>query len=408
MAVKEITIRKVFFGIVFLEALSLCWFMAISPHRFVSDEGGYIPAARLVWKYGLSKKFLLSLPGQAGPLHTWVHALFAPLTGLNPPGIRLVNLFWLGLIMGAITLTFRILKYSASWQCAFLILSLPHMYFISGLALTEIPAMAFFAFATALSLYSLHSAGLKSWIFCVLAGACWIAALLGRQTYLPALLALTIYIARGNRFWPKMLLIMLLALLPFGWVVSVWGGLTPPAVAYMSRGFTFSHIIFGLAYAGLSILIISPQWFGFKRRSSVAVFILTTCGNVFFHLLKMVPLRSVASNFLPERYLEIYGFLSGGILLWLAVMTLLGFCERAWQKRNDTAYLYFVIAALGILICSSIKTPLGFSSRYAIGAAPLLILLAAPYVKFNMLFILRILFGWLAGLLILSNYMHFA
>src|SRR4051794_37891775 len=55
------------------------------------DEPWYLGTVQLLHERGLTRQFLLDLPGPAGPLYTFVHALFEPLTHLRVPAVRLVN-----------------------------------------------------------------------------------------------------------------------------------------------------------------------------------------------------------------------------------------------------------------------------------------------------------------------------
>src|SRR4051794_19074463 len=66
------------------------------------DEGWYLETAEALRAKGLTAEFLRGLPGPAGPLYSVVHALFAPLTGLQRPGIRFVNMSLFALTVLAI------------------------------------------------------------------------------------------------------------------------------------------------------------------------------------------------------------------------------------------------------------------------------------------------------------------
>ncbi len=57
------------------------------------DEPWYLSVVNLVHEKGFSSAFLRSLPGPPGPLHAWVHFCFEPITHLQVPGVRLVNVF---------------------------------------------------------------------------------------------------------------------------------------------------------------------------------------------------------------------------------------------------------------------------------------------------------------------------
>src|SRR5438046_3859545 len=68
------------------------------------DEAFFVKNFLSYEKYGLSNEFLVGMQDQApGPLYEFVHFAFRPLTHLTTPGIRLVNVFLLGMTILVIT-----------------------------------------------------------------------------------------------------------------------------------------------------------------------------------------------------------------------------------------------------------------------------------------------------------------
>src|SRR5689334_3522763 len=59
------------------------------------DEIEYLKDVTALQVHGFSRTYLLSLAGSAGPLYSVVHYIFLPLTSLEPPAIRLVNVSFL-------------------------------------------------------------------------------------------------------------------------------------------------------------------------------------------------------------------------------------------------------------------------------------------------------------------------
>ena len=91
------TACALFLGLLFLMVL-------LSPSRLVYDEREYIHYPRLLMQHGFGSGYLRSLTGSAGPLYGVIHAIFSPLTHLQPPYIRLISLFSFFATLG---ITFR-------------------------------------------------------------------------------------------------------------------------------------------------------------------------------------------------------------------------------------------------------------------------------------------------------------
>lgn len=115
------------------------------------DEPAHLKTVELLNHYGLSLQFLKGTDVSApGPLYAIVHYLLQGITHLQVPGIRLVNISFLFLIIVILVYTFREMKYKKLWFLSFGIMSVPIIWPISGMALTEIPAMLFACLSIAL------------------------------------------------------------------------------------------------------------------------------------------------------------------------------------------------------------------------------------------------------------------
>jgi len=113
----------------------------------IFDELNFVPNVELMDQLGFTKEFLVQMKNQApGPLYQIIHVVLMPITHLKPPAIRIVNLVFLLLIIlitsKIIKNTFSDLKYHHLFL-ALNIIAVPVTWVISGLALTEIPAMFF-------------------------------------------------------------------------------------------------------------------------------------------------------------------------------------------------------------------------------------------------------------------------
>ena len=104
------------------------------------DEVYFVKNFELFEKHGLSKEFLVKMDNQApGPLYELVHFAFKPLTGLTTPGIRLVNVFLLGLtilLLARIIGIYRNISFAQSLPFAVALMAVPMVWQVTGLALT--------------------------------------------------------------------------------------------------------------------------------------------------------------------------------------------------------------------------------------------------------------------------------
>ncbi|MCX5706243.1 MAG: hypothetical protein NTW13_00980, partial [Candidatus Omnitrophica bacterium] len=233
----------------------------------------------------------------------------------------------------------------------------------------------------------------------------WAAALLTRQVYLPALVALVLFVFKDHRLWLKIALTMSVGIIPFLYVVFIWGGLTNPSSMQLNSGFSSSHFLAALSFTGIFILILCPKWLEIRLVVLMVIGILCAFVNFLVHPFDgfIFPMKGVTSHLFSGVVLEILLFLVRGTYLTLAIVTIFGFLRKTWENRNDIVYLYFVFAVVGIVL-THIKISSQFSSRYVVAVAPLLIVLLARQIKFNLFLILRVLIGGAIGILSLSTY----
>ena len=127
-----------------LAALALL--IVTSPHGLRYDEKFHLVAARLADQIGLLEA--LQSPDNrsaAGPLFLALQLLAAPFTHLQVPAARLVNWVLLLVTIGLTYLQLRDSRAREPMLGATLLLAVPFMWPITGLAITELPALAAFA-----------------------------------------------------------------------------------------------------------------------------------------------------------------------------------------------------------------------------------------------------------------------
>jgi hypothetical protein len=123
----------------------LFFLILLSPSKLLYDEPDHLAIAHGIKTIGLIDTLKhppsISAPG---PLYSFIHLGLAPLTCLNPPWIRLINIVLLAGVIIITVLLAQILNVSYPVLTASTLLVIPFLYPAVGMALTEIPALFFF------------------------------------------------------------------------------------------------------------------------------------------------------------------------------------------------------------------------------------------------------------------------
>jgi 4-amino-4-deoxy-L-arabinose transferase-like glycosyltransferase len=382
------------------------------------DEVLFIPNVYLFEKHGLTKEFLVNLNNQApGPLYEFVQLFFKPITGLQAPGIRLVNVFLFGMVILMIARIFTIIRAVGFFEALTLslaIVGVPMVWQIAGLALTEMPAMFFCTFSVLLLIHAIRSENkpVSGTLLAIAAGLCLGLAILGRSPFLTiagASLILLFYKMNSVARWRIILLYIILALgiaLP---VFYIWGGLVPPQQSFVGKGFSIWHGLLAFAYAGMLTLIISPRWFYLNRSIVMALvftFILMALVNIFFVRYEYKPFYKAVATILPEPLLKHYPLMISPVLATIALY-FIGTCiVHLWQRRNDPLFVFFLVSGM-LLLASNFKVTHLFSTRYVGQAAAFFVLVAADYDKSRYGRLIRLAIGMAIGFISLETYILF-
>lgn len=401
----------------FLSIFFITWARTQPP---LFDEVVFIPNIYLFEQHGLSAEFLRNINEQApGPLYQFVHYPLKPFTNWTTPGIRLVNVFLLGLL---ILLLARILvdlkqeSFKKALVFAISLVAVPMVWQVSGLALTEMPTM-FFAVLSALVLNLATKAEstsvLKSTLLALLAGVCLGLAILGRSPFL--LLAFAAFaLLYGNTGsaarWRTVILYAATGLSMAIPVFLIWGGLVPPQQAFVSAGgINVWHGILAFAYGALLTLIIAPHWFYFNRRVLVAMviayFVFLVINRYLLHF-TYYPLSEALKKIVPASFMEIYPYIIAPAFIALALWFIASTVYRGWQHRTNELFIFLLLCGLFILATSAKVTHL-FSTRYVAQAAPFFVLVMAGYDNWTTGKWVRSIIGMILGVLSLQTYFHF-
>jgi 4-amino-4-deoxy-L-arabinose transferase-like glycosyltransferase len=386
------------------------------------DEPLFIPNVHLLDQYGLSRAFLLNIDNQApGPLYQFIHYLLRPITHLQPPGIRLVNTFMLLMIIALLAAIVRKTQIQRRikqnvWLPALHIMAVPMVWQVSGMALTEIPAMLF----ATLSIWLLQLAPdhiRKRWwlsiLLSLLAGLSLGLAILGRSPFLmivPAALLLLLQTTGEKKRRVIVCIYMAVALLCCIPVFVIWGGLMPPKQAIISEGeFVAWHGILAFAYGALIVLIVAPAWFIYNRlilMALILLYLILLPVNYYWLHYEYAPLSEVLKKIFPAAITEIYPYFISPLLLTIALYFL--YCAfLQWMERRTEPFSLFILLSVLLMLATSFKVTHLFSSRYVAQTAPLFIIMLAPYIRVSKGQLIRFAAGMIIGLLSLETYFLF-
>ena len=384
------------------------------------DEPLFIANVHLLEQYGLSYTFLLNIDKQApGPLYQFIHYVLEPVTHLQTPEIRLVNTVMLLLIIILLAAIIRRMQRrikKSVWLPALHVMAVPMIWQVAGMALTEIPAMFFATLSIwllQLALDYTHKHRVPALFLALLAGLCLGLAILGSSSFLvivPAALLLLLQSAGEWKRWINVGIYMVVALLCCTPVFVIWGGLIPPKQAVMTAGgITSWHGVLAFAYGGLIALIVAPGWFIYRRLTLVVLillYIVLLPVNYYWLHFGYAPLNEAMKKIFPAAVMQIYPYIISPLLMTIALYFL--YCSfLQWMERRTEPFFLFILLAALLMLVTSFKVSLLFSSRYVAQAMPLFIILLAPYIHANKQQCIRFAAGMILGLLSLEMYFLF-
>lgn len=295
-------------------------------------------------------------------------------------------------------------------------MAIPMIWQVSGMALTEIPAM-FFASLSVLLLYiSLQrqaDAPALSLLTALLGGVALGFSILGRSPFLvivPASAALLLQHFGDGKRWLRLMLYNGSALAMCIPVFIIWKGLVPPQQAFTGAGgIDIWHGILSFAYGALLVVIIAPSWFIFSKRIAVYLaiaYLLVLGANITILHYEYSPLSEALGKVLPAGFMKVYAYIISPLLATVAGYFICCSLLRAWEKRTQPFFLFLLVCGM-LLLSSSFKVTHLFSSRYVAQAAPFLVLAMAAYDRFTYGKAIRFAAGMVIGLLSLETYFHF-
>ena len=392
-------------GVVGALGLALLAVMVLSspPDHLVYDESYHVPTIDLLSEKGLTLEYLRDPnPSAAGPLYAVVHNLLAPVTRQTPLGLRIATFSIFLAVLATVVIAHRSIGSPTAVLSSFALIGVPFVWKTAGMALTEMPAALMFMVFVVIALNAFarsdEHVGKGGVFAAVAAGVFFSLSVCGRQNLLVALPAVVLLPAlRRNG----------LLLAAFGLSATVlplllflgYGGLTPASHRYFS-GFGLHALLLSAAYASIMALLLDPGLAG--RRvlvlPSVVVAILLSWA---LPSSEAVPFLATVGKLIPEKHHPLYALVVTPFLLAMGVYYI-GIL-LVDTVRSQRTHVRFLSAALLLLILS-VGPIIGFSTRYLVTAAPLLVLLHADAGVDSRLRPLAMLVGIAGGALSLATY----
>lgn len=381
--------------------------------NFTYDEPYYLSNLEIIDANGAGEGFLKVMKGPAGPLHAYLHYVTRPITQLTLIPTRLINLI---LCIGIFFSLYKTLKLvnPERKDLSFLFFAIPMVYPCAAMALTEIPAMLFFALSlwliAHLFMQKEEKTNRQELIGFVFAGILLSIAVAGRQPYLVCIGGLAPLVLLKNEQTRKLgiILFSVAAVIIPVYLFYVWGGLAPKEGGTIAtREFLKPiHFFLGLGYAFMIMGILSPHFF-IRPTKKIALTYAALLPVVFvINILVDFSFMVAATNverLLPASLLPYFGYLMAAILIITGLFFMHSLFQRAYEKKEDQLFLALSIMLL-FLLFSNISITHLFSSRYVFQAAPLFIILASYFYKKTKYSFLLPSFGILMGAFSIYSY----
>lgn len=358
---------------------------------------------------GVSYRELLLAPlgTAAGPLYPVLHWLVAPLIGFDAPAIRWLNPVLLGGAILSIRYAVAAWGHAGSWARSLMILGVPIVWVTTGMALTEIPAMAFVSFsvaATAWAMTATSGSHARVWAGFIMAGVCFGIATLGRQPYFPAAGAFAVIaIFKPDVRWPAVTAFLLAWAVPAP-VFLLWGGFVEPDQRFVG-GIDFAHGALAFCYLSILYLILAPGFFAAQWKWSLGAAIVggiavSTVGGLHF------PVAAGITRTFPPMLALLFQAGVSAALVGGALALTSATAINLWLKRDDSLFVLFMLLTIG-LTATAAANVFQFSSRYLMTAFPFALLAIQPYFQPNQYAAVRFVVGAAIGGLSLVGYYAF-
>lgn len=406
--------NKILKTIGILAIILLVLMLVFSPNTLIYDEVFFYPNLSLYEKNGLSKTFLVQMQNQApGPLYQILHHGCKFITHLEIKNMRLLNYFLVIFLFLNIIFIFNKHNIDNALAKALILFSIPFVWPIFGLSLTEVPPMACCIFAISLLVVYLEN---RKLIYLILCGFFLGLACLGRSQFVLVPLSMAMVFVFNFILYKKIekhfILPVIIALITCVPIFLIWNGLQPPLSAHtQAAGFAIWHGILALAYSFMATLIIKPNFLNLLKVGTlisaiVASFLCFFICNYFYLQIEFLPMMGTLSKIFSANLIKIIAICVPSLFFAFGVLYILWFCVYLNSKKNNTTQFFIGISFI-LIVLSCFKIGHLFSSRYIAQASFLLILfvgLDTENQKTTKLQIIISLAGIFLGVLSLKSY----
>jgi hypothetical protein len=340
-----------------------------SPKKLVYDEPFFIKNLELLLRNGVSKNALIYYESQApGPLFQIVYYIIFKVLGIcySIINLRLFNFFFFNLSIFFFVKIFDSPFNKSFWLIFFSTYSIPFLYPVFGLALTECCSMFFISMA----IYSLLKQ--KNIVISLLIYTFSLSmALLGRQTFIAIVPVFFIYIVHSDFKIGKKLLFSIFtsfSLIPITYLIIMWGGLVPPEQALVSGKSLFSISIenglLGIGYSAISFFILNPSIL--TNFLKLKIFLISAIISLVAELILKVKYIPLGSFFNKLNYFHtIIPFIFPTIMFMVSIIyihTLIKLIYEMYKKYENMRVMFLLFNFF--MTITSFKIIHQFSSRY--------------------------------------------
>ena len=389
--------------------LLLAVLIAISPARLIYDEVYYMQAAHILAASG-SFDVLMHTRSDiaAGPLYPYLHVMASPMTSYSAPAIRYVNFGCLLITLAALAWTLRLMGQGTPWLRAAMLLAVPMIWPTSGMALTELPALALVTLAVALVGHGIvtRSGPIQLGAF-ALSGLLAGIAITGRQTYLPGLAGYALLALGERRLTFPALAALIFAGAALAPMLIAWHGLTPPWQTQLAQGLVPEFGVLAFVYLAAVTALIAPGFFHSVYAKPNLRWIMLTAVILAVLVCIITGFRiAVASQVVVKlpQVLQVPAQIGAtAVMVSFAAALVIAGLANLVEQRHDRIFVLLIVLALA-LDGTAIAVSHQFSSRYVLVAFPFALLALQRWWQCDGWAVFRLGLGATLGLASLMAY----
>ena len=343
----------------------------ISPTKPVYDEIYFYHNFQLLQEKGWSRDLIYHQANQApGPLYqAFYYCLYRLGITISIHLIRYCSFIFFNLSLWIFLKSKKKKIEFNFWVMYFSLFSVPFIYPILGMGLTETISMIFFSSAIYFFYKFLDD---NKYIYIVFFALFYSISLVGRQNFLITfpcfLLALLL---EKFKLLKRVIsiLISFCSFIPLFYFVSIWGGLVPPQQRMVAGNSILSvslvHGILGIAYYGILFFLVNPNLF--IKTLSTKMIILVAILSIaleFYAKIQFVPFLSLFNKLSLPSF---FTYLFPGLLISVGVYFSASLILLYIKKLDDKNYLILLLNLAMAFSC--FKVIHLFSSRYVAQAS---------------------------------------